>query len=165
MRTLFVGLFFFTAILADAQVVVTSVFNVGDTSENLCPGLEVAIIGSNLGAFGAQSTVTVGGQQAQIIQDGSGTVFAVLPADLPVGPTTLTVTYNGQTSAPFPITLVAYAPAIGQETAPISFPPVSATARRSTVSRRAITRPIPPRRACKSARFWWAWAPAQCRLR
>jgi hypothetical protein len=55
MRTLFVGLFFFTAILADAQVVVTSVFNVGDTSENLCPGLEVAIIGSNLGAFGPRA--------------------------------------------------------------------------------------------------------------
>jgi uncharacterized protein (TIGR03437 family) len=122
MRTLFVGLFFFTAILADAQVVVTGVINVGDTSENLCPGLEVAIIGSNLGAFGAQSTVTVGGQQAQIIQDGSGTVFAVLPADLPVGPTTLTVTYNGPTSAPFQITLVAYAPAIAQVNSAYFFP-------------------------------------------
>ncbi len=122
MRTLFVSLFFLTAIIANAQVVVTSVLNGGDTSKNLCPGLEVIILGSNLGAFGAQSTITVGGEQAQIIQNGSGTVFAVLPADLSVGPTTLTVSYNGQTSAPFPITLTAYAPAIAQVNSAYFFP-------------------------------------------
>ena len=122
MRTLSVALFFFTAILADAQVVVTSVLNGGDVSKILCPGLEVIILGSNLGAYGAQSTITVGGEQAQIIQNGSGTVFAVLPADLPVGPTTLTVSYNGQTSAPFPITLAAYAPAITKINTAYFFP-------------------------------------------
>ncbi len=122
MRTFIGGLFLLTATLANAQPVVTSVLNGGDASTQLCPGLEVIILGSNLGAFGAQSTITVGGQQAQIIQNGSGEVFAVLPSDLSAGPTTLTVSYNGQTSAPFSITLAEYAPAIAQINSAYFFP-------------------------------------------
>lgn len=125
MRTLIGGLFFLIATLANAQVVVTSVLNGGDGSKNLCPGLQVVILGSNLGAFGAQSTITVGGEQAQLVENGSGTVVAVLPSDLPPGQTTLTVSYNGQTSAPFSITLAAYAPAIAQVNSAYFFPTCS----------------------------------------
>jgi len=102
---------------------VTGVLNLGNVGGQLCPGVAVIIEGSNLGAFGAQSTITVGGEMAQIIQNGSGTVFAAFPDDLPVGATTLTVTYNGKTSAPFPITLVAYAPGQVQVNSTWFFPP------------------------------------------
>ena len=122
MRTLYAGVFFFASFLAHAQPVVTSVLNYANTSGNLCPGLAVVIIGSDLGAFGSQSTILVGGQPAQINQNGSGEVFAVLPSNISAGPTTMTVTYNGQTSAPFPMTLVAYAPGWGQVTARYLFP-------------------------------------------
>jgi uncharacterized protein (TIGR03437 family) len=121
MRTLLTSLFALVG-FASAQPAVTHVYNGGNTGANLCPGVEVIVIGSNLGAFGAESTLTVGGEQSQIVQNGSRTVFAVLPSDLPVGPTTLTVTYNGQTSAPFPITLVAYAPAIDEVNSAFFFP-------------------------------------------
>jgi uncharacterized protein (TIGR03437 family) len=107
---------------AFAQVTITHVLNGANTSGNLCPGLFVIITGSNLGAFGAQSTIMVGGEPASIVQNGSGTVFAVLPGDLPTGSTTLTVAYNGQTSAPFTINLVAYAPAMGQVNSGYFFP-------------------------------------------
>ncbi len=122
MRTLYAGVFFFASFLAHAQPVVTSVLNYANTSGNLCPGLAVVIIGSDLGAFGSQSTILVGGQPAQINQNGSGEVFAVLPSNISAGPTTMTVTYNGQTSAPFPMTLVAYAPGWGQVNSAYFFP-------------------------------------------
>jgi uncharacterized protein (TIGR03437 family) len=121
MRILLVGLICFAS-LASAQVTVTHVYNGVNTSGNLCPGLFVIVTGSNLGASGAQSTILVGGEQASIVQNGSGTVFAVFPADLPIGPTTLTVAYNGQTSAPFPINLVAYAPGLAQINSTYLFP-------------------------------------------
>jgi uncharacterized protein (TIGR03437 family) len=121
MRLFFATLFCFRA-LADAQVLVTHVYNVGNTSANLCPGLEIAITGSNLGGSGGPTTVTIGGEQATIIQPGSGTVFAVIPSDLPIGASTVTVGYNGQTSPPFAITLVAYAPAIAQVNSAYFFP-------------------------------------------
>jgi uncharacterized protein (TIGR03437 family) len=122
MRILIASLFFSAAFLADAQVVVTHVYNGADTRANLCPGAEIIVTGSNLGAYGAQSAITIGGQQAQITQNGSGVVFAVIPATVPVGSTTLTVTYNGQTSAPFSITLMTYAPAISQVNSAYFFP-------------------------------------------
>jgi len=121
MRTFFTGLLLCLA-SADAQVVVTHVYNGANINANLCPGVEVVITGSNLGAFGATSVITVGGQQAQIIQNGSGEVVAVIPSTVPVGATTLTVSYNGQTSAPFPITLMTYAPAITQVNSAFFFP-------------------------------------------
>lgn len=107
---------------AAAQPVITQVLNGAGTSLKLCPGVQVIILGSDLGAFGAQSTILVGGQQAQITQNGSGEVFAVLPDTLSAGSTTITVTYNGQTSAPFTLNLVAYAPALAQINSTYIFP-------------------------------------------
>jgi uncharacterized protein (TIGR03437 family) len=122
MHILFAALFFGAAFLADAQVVITHVYNGANTTANLAPGAEMIITGSNLGAFGAQSVITIGGQTAQITQNGSGVVFGVIPSTVPAGPTTVTVSYNGQTSAPFPITLMAYAPAISQVNSAYFFP-------------------------------------------
>ncbi|MGA3189657.1 MAG: IPT/TIG domain-containing protein [Bryobacteraceae bacterium] len=121
MRNIITGLFFCVA-FADAQVVVTNVYNGANTKANLCPGLAIIITGSNLGAFGEPSVITIGGQQAQIIQNGSSVVFAVIPSTVSTGPTTITVSYNGQTSAPFPITLVAYAPGITEVNSAYFFP-------------------------------------------
>src|SRR5580693_47192 len=122
MRLIYLSLVLFTSSLARAQPAVSKIYNYASTSSSLCPGLFVIISGSNLGAFGAQSIITVGGEQAHIYQNGSGEVFATLPPDLPLGPTTMTVTYNGQTSAPFPMTLVAYAPGFGQVNSAYLFP-------------------------------------------
>jgi uncharacterized protein (TIGR03437 family) len=110
------------AAIASAQPVVSHVYNGGNIAGNLCPGLFVIITGSNLGAFGATSVLTVGGQPGQIVQNGSSQVFAIFPANLTPGPTTLTIAYNGQTSAPFAVTLVAYAPAMAQVNSAFFFP-------------------------------------------
>lgn len=104
---------------AKAQTV-TQVLNAGNTSGQLCPGLEVIVSGTNLGPAG---TITVGGETAQILQGGGTYVFAVLPSDLPTGATTLTVTVSGKSSAAFPITVVAYAPGILQVNSAYFFPP------------------------------------------
>ena len=110
------------AAVASAQPVVSHVYNGGNTAGNLCPGLSAIITGSNLGAFGATSVLTVGGQPGQIVQNGSSQVFAIFPANLTPGPTTLTIAYNGQTSAPFAVTLVAYAPGMAQVNSAYFFP-------------------------------------------
>lgn len=62
--------------------------------------------------FGAAPTVTVGTLPGFVIPPVTNTVINVqLPVGAPVGPTTLTVTAGGQTSAPYNLTLSAYAPA------------------------------------------------------
>jgi uncharacterized protein (TIGR03437 family) len=89
-------------------VFVTSVYNFGGAGLNLAPGMEVMIQG--LG-FGSSPTVTVGTEKAQV-DPGSGPsqILAVIPVDLTQGSTTVTVNNGIQTSAPFPISLVTYAP-------------------------------------------------------
>lgn len=112
--------FLLFAAAVSAQPAVTRVVNIANTSLKLCPGVEVVVEGSNLGSSG--QTVTVNGEQATITENGSGLIVAVLPADLPVGSTTLTVAYNGQSSAPFSITLTAYAPGFVQINSAYIFP-------------------------------------------
>jgi uncharacterized protein (TIGR03437 family) len=103
---------------------VTGVLNAGYTSGGqLCPGLQVVVTGSNLGVSGVQSTVTVGGEMAQILANGGTYIIAALPSDLPVGSTTLTVSYSGKSSTAFPIALVPYAPGILQVNSAYFFPP------------------------------------------
>ena len=73
---------------------------------------------------GTSVTVTSGGQTfpALMVYTSAGQVAAILPSNTPLGPASVTVTYNGQTSAPFKITVVKTAPGVftrnGQGTGP-----------------------------------------------
>ena len=91
MRTLFVGLFFSTAILADVQVVVSGVLNVGDTSKN--PSVLAwkspfsDRISEPLGPRNAPSQS--GAKRHKSSRTDQAPPFSPCsPPDLPVGPTT-----------------------------------------------------------------------------
>jgi uncharacterized protein (TIGR03437 family) len=108
--------FCLTAVVAFAQTpTVSSVLNDGDYSTNLCPGLVVAIYGSNFGPNASAPvkgvTVTVGTKQGYIEYVSSKFMDVQLPVDAPTGPTTIVVTVNSVASSPMNITLNAYAPA------------------------------------------------------
>ena len=77
------------------------------------PGSQAEIRGSNFAAGpSSKVSVTVGGKSAYMIGADPSSISAEIPADVPPGPTTLTVAVDGRTSAPFNITLEAYAPGI-----------------------------------------------------
>jgi uncharacterized protein (TIGR03437 family) len=105
------------ALLADAPTVV-AVYDaaqaaVGVRDTKLCPGGLAAIFGTGFGS-GAASTVTVvvGGKNAYVFAP-TPTAFNIqLPFDAPIGPTTITVTTGGGTSAPFNVTISPVAPSI-----------------------------------------------------
>jgi len=62
---------------------------------------------------GSATTVSVGGKAAFVYSQSVAAQLAVeLPIDVPTGPTTMTVTAGGQTSAAFALTISAYAPAL-----------------------------------------------------
>ncbi len=66
--------------------------------------------------------VTVGGQQATVIQPNSAFILAVIPSTLEPGPTTLTVSYNGQTSNTVTLNLAPYAPEYEELNSAFFFP-------------------------------------------
>ena len=104
-----ITLAFLFAAAAEAQPSVQSVANVASYQATFSPGSAVAVFGKG---FGSSPTVTVGTKAAFVLAGASDTQVNVqLPSDAPVGPTTLTVTAGGQTSAPVNLTLAAYAPA------------------------------------------------------
>ena len=100
--------------LALAQTpVIQGLLNVADNSSQFSPGLETLIYGSNFGNGGGPSlSVTVGGKQAYVISAKSTQIDVQLPVDAALGATTLSVTSQGITSAPYPIVIDAFAPAI-----------------------------------------------------
>jgi uncharacterized protein (TIGR03437 family) len=98
------------AAFADAPTVV-SVLNVGDNGSHLCPGLDVAIYGTNFGSSTSGVTITVGGKPGYISVVTPNQINGQLPFEAATGPTTITVTVAGVTSAPLSITLDAVAPA------------------------------------------------------
>ena len=93
---------------------IASVLNIFDySSTNLCPGVLVAVYGSNFGTSASAATITVGGKPGYIIP-GSVTanqLNAQIPFEVSAGPTTVIVSVSGTPSAAFPITLAATAPA------------------------------------------------------
>lgn len=129
-RLLAVALFF--AVVAVAQPVISTRVPAVSSASYRTPGMPgsgiaqgsiFSVFGTGLGpdtlvqAFsfplqttlgGTSVTVTVGGTQvsALILAALSYQVNAILPSTTPVGTGTFTVTYNGQTSAPAPITVV-----------------------------------------------------------
>ncbi len=100
---------------------ISSVLNLFDYSAtNLCPGVLVAIYGSNFGTSDSAVSITVGGKPGYIVPKTAvnNQVNAEIPFEVSAGPTTVIITVNGVPSAPFPITLAATAP---------SFPTVNST--------------------------------------
>ena len=97
-----------------AQPAITGIANTLSGQPSFSPGSLVSIYGSNLMVSGSTTTVSVGSQAAAVItQDSVPAQLAVqLPFNLATGPTTLTVTAGGQTSAPANLTIAAYAPAL-----------------------------------------------------
>lgn len=99
------------AMLAQAPAV-TGVQNVFDFGPALCPGLDVAIYGVNFGSGPTTAvSINVDGQAGYVAAVTPNQINAQLPVGAPLGATSLTVTVDGLTSAPFNITLAKYAPA------------------------------------------------------
>lgn len=118
------------AVAAVAQPVVTGALNTasyavpGLPNSGLAQGSMIAIFGRNMGpaaiaqasAFplptalgGTSAKITVGGQARDLIMVYSlaAQVGAIIPSNTPVGAGQLTVSYNGQTSAPINVQIVA----------------------------------------------------------
>ena len=96
-----------------AAPTVAGVLNAADFSSHLSPGLLVAVYGSNFGSGPASSvTATAGAKQAFVVAVTLTQLTLQLPVDAPTGATSLIVTIGGVSSAPFAITLDAFAPAI-----------------------------------------------------
>ena len=95
-----------------AQPTVTGVINAASYGTQLCPGLIIDIYGSNFGTNASAVSVSVGGNPALVLSPVTASQFSVvLPFGTALGATNLTATVAGVTSAPFNITLSAYAPA------------------------------------------------------
>jgi uncharacterized protein (TIGR03437 family) len=102
----------FLAAVAFAQPTVTGVINGASYTTTLCPGLFATIYGSNFGTNASNVTVSVGGIPAYVWPQITAAQFNVqLPVSASLGPTTLTVNVGGVSSAPFNVTLSAFAPA------------------------------------------------------
>jgi uncharacterized protein (TIGR03437 family) len=124
-----IGLFLFAAALHAQKPTVASMVNAGSYAVAGLPNAAVAqgslfiLFGTNMGpatlqgapSFPLQTTlagtsvsITVNGTTTQgiMIYSMAGQVAAVLPSRTPVGAGTLTVAYNGQSSAPLAIDVV-----------------------------------------------------------
>jgi uncharacterized protein (TIGR03437 family) len=92
---------------------IASVLNLFDYSQtNLCPGVLVAVYGTNFGTSASAVTITVGGKPGYIVPNSvsANQANAQIPFEVSAGPTTVIVSVNGTPSASFPITLAATAP-------------------------------------------------------
>ena len=106
---------------AQAQVnKVVSLVSRAGAAAGLCPGV-AAELDLNTQAPGAPLFISIGGKNVPITSRPVCCGFPTgvtdeadvqLPWDAPVGNTSLTVTQNGVTSSPFPVTLTQYCPAI-----------------------------------------------------
>jgi uncharacterized protein (TIGR03437 family) len=88
------------------------------------PGTEIYILGTFTPRTpGDAYSITVGGQTGGInVADGADFISATIPATTPAGPTTLTVSYLGQTSNAIPITIGVPIPQLGGVGVTISSP-------------------------------------------
>jgi uncharacterized protein (TIGR03437 family) len=91
---------------------VSGIVNGFSFGPELCPGAIAQVYGTNFGSAASAVTVMVGGKPGVVTFAIPGVLLAQIPFEASPGPTTLTVTVGGATSAPFSITLGTYAPAI-----------------------------------------------------
>lgn len=113
-----------------------SVYNAADSSANLAPGILAQVRGMNLWTSAALQTcsttpctglaVSVGGKPAFVNLAATNVMNIEIPYEAAVGASSITVTLNGMTSAPFSINLVPAAPAFFEEN-PGAATPLAAT--------------------------------------
>jgi uncharacterized protein (TIGR03437 family) len=166
-----IGLVLVCAVSSFAQPVVNSVLNAasyltfpkGDPP--MAQGSMFVIFGSGLASSdftqasgfplpsllpagnGTSIAVTSGGQNmsAYIVFTLSNQVAAILPSGTPIGPASLTLTYNGQSSAPVNIQVVRSAPGIFTANAQGTGPAAAQIAfSNSDVRPNSLTTPAPP---------------------
>src|SRR5258708_7040301 len=105
--------------IAAAQTpTIQRVVNGASLAPPLCPGGLAVIFGANLGpstSFAGQApglTVTINNEATPVSSSFASQIGIQVPFDLPVGPATVVVKYQGAASAPFTIQLLAVAPGI-----------------------------------------------------
>ncbi|HEX3743154.1 MAG TPA: SBBP repeat-containing protein [Bryobacteraceae bacterium] len=103
----FMAVFSGIATIVSATPAITSVSNAASFASALAPGSSAAVFGTNLPAS-ASAGATVGGQAAQVVSATASEWVIVIPSSAAAGSTSVQV----GTSAPFAITLSAYAPAL-----------------------------------------------------
>lgn len=104
----------FSGIGSAQTLAITDVITSGPRDHLYAPGTTVYILGTFPSpAAGRDFSITVGGQTGGInVADTAGFITAPIPINTPAGPTTLTVSWQGQTSNAFPLTILALAPEI-----------------------------------------------------
>jgi len=91
--------------------IVSKVLNAGIGDTRFAPMSVVYVYGSFQQALPRDYTITVGGRPGYVsVVNSTGYLTAVLPADAPLGPQSLTITYQGATSDAYFINLSQYAP-------------------------------------------------------
>jgi len=97
---------------------ITNVLNAASYSAQICPGAQALVsgtsLGTNLGPPPGTTSVTVGGKAGFVVTAGGAPAQIVvqIPYEASPGQTTMAVTFNGLTSAPYSITLAQYCPAL-----------------------------------------------------
>ncbi len=105
--------FFGMALGIQAQTpTVSAVANGASYSPLVSPGAFVAIFGAHFGDTNANTSVSVGGLNAPVYFVSRNQMNVQFPFELRSGPTTLTVAVQGVVSAPVPVNISAYAPAL-----------------------------------------------------
>lgn len=99
------------AAFAQQGPTVASVVNGADFSSHLCPGVLVAIYGTNFGSTPTGVTISVAGKPGFVANVTPNQITGQIPFEAASGATTLTVTVGNATSAALPITLDIAAPA------------------------------------------------------
>ncbi|HEV8145856.1 MAG TPA: hypothetical protein VGP79_05730 [Bryobacteraceae bacterium] len=99
------------------QIAPGGVVNIASFQTALAPGSQAAVFGSNLGPNGVAArptdpSITVGGRPAYVYFASGAQVNFQVPVELAPGPTTLVLTYQSRSSAPYALTLLPYAPSI-----------------------------------------------------
>ena len=113
MRTRCLIVLAFAGLAAAQNPTVTGVSNAVSFAPALCPGVLSAVFGTNFGTDRTVLTASVGGKAAPVLNATPSQLLVQIPVDAAVGATSITITKTGSPpTAPFNITLGAYAPAV-----------------------------------------------------
>ena len=122
--SIIVSLSLFAANVFGQAPAITKVLNAGIGDTSFAPLSVVYVYGTFPAGLAKDFSITVGGQPGYVDSaDSTGYITAVLPSNAPLGQQPLIVTYQGASSAPFPVNLAPYAP----EFQTITFVPVTNT--------------------------------------